>query len=121
MASKVSRKAYADLEERAKRLSTRLRNNTKGKAMDVADAAVCAAGGVTSGALVYYKPELGGIDTRALAAAALLFAGFGGITKGKTAKMTMLHGAGIAACYLEDQTITGIAKYEADKDTEVPS
>ncbi len=100
MASKVSRKAYADLEERAKRLSTRLRNNTKGKAMDVADAAVCAAGGVTSGALVYYKPELGGI------------------TKGKTAKMTMLHGAGIAACYLEDQTITGIAKYEADKDTE---
>ena len=82
MASKVSRKAYADLEERAKRLSTRLRNNTKGKAMDVADAAVCAAGGVTSGALVYYKPELGGIDTRALAAAALLFAGFGGITKG---------------------------------------
>ena len=120
----VSKKRFEEMEAKAKSLAGRLRTKVKeSKLMDVPDVLAAGSGGVTSGVLVYYKPVVGadettgegGVDTRALTSLALLLAGFGGITKGKLAKYTMLHGAGVGACYLEDVTVTQLAKYEASK------
>ena len=92
-----------------RRRGAAMRRNAGGKTGPVKAVAYTGAGGIASGLLQAFAPDIMGIDTRWIGAGAAVGTGIFVLKKGELSTALINAGGGMLACAIEDVTVNAVA------------